>query len=97
MSQQCKSKGVCPFCLEEVQAKIIEENTLRRDKCQCPNCNRTIFICRKPGCNNYAKGGEIYDDELCPGCTSEISGMILPTVVMGIVGVVTKKLFGEED
>lgn len=68
-----KHKGVCPFCSEEVVPDVIQDNTFRRDICQCPGCNGKLLLCRAPGCNNYAKGGDLYDDELCPPCTAAVS------------------------
>ncbi|MNC43716.1 hypothetical protein D3C75_925910 [compost metagenome] len=68
-----KQKGKCPFCEETVAATVIEDNTVRRDKCQCPNCNEFIFLCRSPGCHDYAKGTQVYDHELCPSCTDTVS------------------------
>lgn len=70
-----KHKGKCPFCNDEVTPTIIDGNTLRRDKCQCSNdgCKGIIYVCRSPGCHNYAKGGDLYDDELCPDCTNSLT------------------------
>lgn len=67
--RRTKQKGLCPFCLEEVSPEVVEENRLRRDKCLCPKCKEHIYLCRTPGCHNYAKGTEVYDHELCPACT----------------------------
>ena len=66
-----KHEGMCPFCKEMVSPKIIEKNTFRRDKCRCtnPDCEKIIYICRGLGCQDYAKSGVIYDDELCESCT----------------------------
>lgn len=61
-----KPKGTCPFCKEQVAAIVVEENYIRRDICRCPECGESILVCRMPGCSDYAKGGELYDDELCP-------------------------------
>ena len=61
-----KPLGKCPFCGECVRAKVIEENFIRRDYCECSKCNSSIYVCRYPGCDHYAKGGDMYDDELCP-------------------------------
>ena len=80
-----KSKGLCPFCQEQIQAKVIEENYLRRDRCICPECQEDIYVCRSPGCNNYAKGGKYYDDELCPTCTESIAENLKSTVVNGLL------------
>lgn len=38
-----KQKGICPFCSKNVAAEIIEENTIRRDRCKCPECGETVF------------------------------------------------------
>ena len=68
-----KPIGECPFCKEKVQPKIIEENMIRRDVCECPECHNKVLICRTFGCENYAKSGKIYDDELCPSCAAAIT------------------------
>ena len=65
-----KHAGICPYCGDNVTPVLIEENNIRRDVCKCPSCEKQLLICRTPGCQNYTKGGEIYDDELCPSCTS---------------------------
>ncbi len=41
----------------------------------------------RPGCENYAKGGRLYDDELCPSCTSGIGGGVgtLGMIALGAV------------
>ncbi len=83
-----KPAGLCPFCKENVRADVIEENTLRRDKCACPSCGGTVYVCRTPGCDDYAKGGDFYDDELCPACTSGAGG-----VAVGIVATVATGIF----
>lgn len=71
-----KEAGLCPFCNNEVSAVVVEENILRRDKCKCPECDKTIYLCRAPGCNNYAKGTENWDNELCPSCTETAGGIV---------------------
>lgn len=68
-----KQKGKCPFCDKSVQALVEEENVIRRDRCKCPECGETIYLCRTPGCHDYAKGTKVYDHELCPSCTSTVS------------------------
>lgn len=70
---ELKQKGICPFCNETVAALISEQNKLRRDKCLCPSCQETIYLCRTPGCNDYAKGTSVYDHEFCPSCTKRIA------------------------
>ncbi|MBI0164409.1 hypothetical protein [Snodgrassella sp. M0351] len=67
-----KPIGICPNCNHEVRAKISVKNNLRRDKCECPNCEETIYVCRNYGCRNYAVGGDYYDDEFCPTCAKEL-------------------------
>lgn len=90
MSQ--KHKGMCPFCSEMVTPGVIEENYVRRDKCVCPECSEHIYICRSPGCNHYAKGGELYDDELCPQCTSGIADAGKTTLAMAAFGAIVAKI-----
>lgn len=79
-----KQKGKCPFCSKTVQAQILEENTIRRDKCQCPECKEIIFVCRTLGCHDYSKGTDSYDHELCPDCTSKTADAASST--MAVVG-----------
>jgi hypothetical protein len=67
-----KQKGMCPFCALAVEAVIVEVNTARRDKCRCPNCGETVFVCRTPACHDYAKGTASWDHELCPGCSADV-------------------------
>lgn len=90
-----KHLGKCPWCGENVRAVVIEENYIRRDLCECPKCGEKILICRTPGCTNYAKGGDFWDDELCPDCTSgagSIATGVATTVLIGKLGdIFTKK------
>jgi hypothetical protein len=84
-----KHQGKCPFCSETVEPEVIEENTIRRDMCRCPSCKRQVLICRAPGCQDYAKGGEYYDDEFCPACTqkmSEYSFFAAAAILLGKIG-----------
>ncbi|MCT6876295.1 hypothetical protein [Frischella perrara] len=93
-----KSKGRCPFCKKKIRPIIIEENTLRRDKCKCPACNEIIYVCRIFGCQNYAKGSESYDDECCPKCAKGIKNTIgcLSKVILLTVGpIIAKKIANE--
>ena len=94
-----KSKGSCPFCKEKIRPIILEENTLRRDKCKCPTCNEIIYVCRIFGCENYAKGSDIYDDELCPECAKRLQetmgglGKSMLTIAgLGIATAISKKI-----
>jgi hypothetical protein len=68
-----KQKGKCPFCQKQVEPQILEGNTLRRDRCKCPECGEEIYLCRSPGCHDFAKGTSVYDHEFCPECTETIS------------------------
>lgn len=68
-----KHEGMCPFCGEVTQPIVLEKNRFRRDKCECTNCNKIIYRCRNFFCNDYAKSGIIYDDELCPACSNGLS------------------------
>lgn len=79
-----KHKGLCPFCSNIVDARIEESNTFRRDKCQCPECKNYIYVCRTLGCTNYAKGGDYWDDELCPSCASSVTSAV-GTIATGIL------------
>lgn len=76
-----KQLGVCSGCKEEVRPEVIEENTFRRDVCRCPECGATILVCRDPFCNNYALGGDFYDDELCFICFDTRMEVIGPPVI----------------
>jgi len=69
-------KGACPYCLSIIRPSIIEKNRWVRDKCQCPKCDEIIYACRNPLCNDYAEGGDFYDDELCPKCFNRVSQSI---------------------
>lgn len=80
-----KHKGICPFCKEEIVPYVIDENTFRRDVCACPECREKILVCRGLGCHNYAKGGESYDDELCPECTKSLADHAGDIVKGGLV------------
>ena len=84
-----KHSGTCPFCKNTVRATVIEENVIRRDKCSCPECQETIYICRSPGCENYAKGGDVYDDELCPACTNGVTGSGSTLLMVGLGAAIT--------
>jgi len=97
-----KHAGTCPYCGDTVTPVLIEENNLRRDVCKCPSCEKQLLSCRTPGCQSYAKGGQIYDDELCPSCTSSIASAVGEVVKWGAMmaagavatAVVAKKLEG---
>lgn len=96
-----KQKGKCPFCGEVVAAIVIDGNLVRRDRCKCPECEEYIFLCRSPGCHDYAKGTQVYDHELCSTCTDTIADglkvvgkaalTIATTVVSGLLMAAVKK------
>ena len=89
-----RHSGICPFCKETIIADTLEENYVRRDKCQYPSCKGVIYVCRSPGCDNYAKGGDLYDDELCPECTRGLTsngGTIAMTALATVVAVLVEK------
>lgn len=67
-SKEDKRPGMCPNCKETVKAQVIESNRLRRDVCKCPSCQVPILVCRGAECEDYALGGERYDDEYCETC-----------------------------
>lgn len=67
-----KQKGICPFCKENVAALIIDEHTIRRDRCLCPKCGESLYLCRNPACHHYAKGTKTYDHELCSSCAQAV-------------------------
>ncbi len=85
-----KQKGICPFCSKNVAAEIIEENTIRRDRCKCPECGETVFLCRTPGCHDFAKGTQVYDHELCPSCTGTVAdaGSGVASIIGKVAGAV---------
>jgi hypothetical protein len=84
-----KHLGVCPFCADNVTPHLIEKNTIRRDLCECPSCKEKLLICRTPGCHSYAKGGNNYDDELCPSCTSSLTSGIGEVLKYGAIAAAT--------
>ena len=75
-----------PVLRGDCSRTVVEENYVRRDRCQCPRCAEMLYVCRMPGCSNYAKGGALWDDELCPSCTAGITDTIAPVVITGIIG-----------
>jgi hypothetical protein len=86
-----KHSGPCPYCGETITPELVEKNTIRRDVCLCPECKKQLLVCRTPGCHNYTKGGEIYDDELCPSCTASIAsglGEVLKWGAMAAAGAI---------
>jgi hypothetical protein len=100
-----KQKGICPFCNKAVAAHVIQGNTVRRDKCKCPECGEFIYLCRTPGCHDYAKGTDTYDHELCPSCTATAgeaakgAGSFVAKAALIVLGIVAtafaKKRFGK--
>ena len=65
--------GKCPSCRKMVTPRGVHEaNDIRRDVFLCPECGAKILKCMGPGCQDYALGGEYYDDNLCPNCFGNI-------------------------
>jgi len=86
-------KGNCPYCLNLVMPTCTEENILQRDVFKCPVCKARIVPCRMPGCQDYAKGGEIWDDEFCPKCFNDLPKTAGAAVALTVtVGEVLAKL-----
>lgn len=93
-----KHAGICPYCSETVQPFIITENYARRDVCKCPKCEKEILVCRIPGCSDYAKGGPIYDEEMCPSCTAGIvngGGEVVKYGLMAAAAVIATAVSGK--
>lgn len=84
-----KHVGICPFCISTVKPVVVEENLVRRDVCECPECHEKILVCRSPGCTSYAKSGAIYDDELCPECTESIANGTGEVLKWGLIAAVS--------
>ena len=99
-----KHSGECPYCRNTVKPNILEKNSIRRDLCECPDCLEKILVCRTPGCSCYAKGGENYDDELCPSCTEGLTSGAGEVVKYGLMAAaavvataVAAKVSGEQS
>jgi hypothetical protein len=73
---------------------VTEENVLRRDQCECPECKEKIYLCRSPGCHDFAKGTSVYDHELCPSCTKTVSDAAseVGSAVLKVAGTVATTL-----
>lgn len=76
--QRLYPQGFCPWCKKEVQPDLADEQNLLwgRNVLSCPECLEKILVCSKPGCDNYARWGEFYDDKLCPKCKDNLPGGI---------------------
>lgn len=96
-----KPEGLCPHCKKMVEPVILEENFIRRDKCQCPQCQAIVYPCRLLSCSNFALGRNNYDDELCPDCLARAIGeakefyqeskpYLLPAIFAGTAGLIAK-------
>ncbi len=100
---ETKQAGKCPFCEKNVRAVLVEANKLRRDKCKCPECEEFVFLCRSPGCHDYAKGTTAYDHEFCPSCTDtlakvggEVASGASKVAVAVAISVITSKVAGKK-
>jgi len=56
-------KGFCSYCFEETYHIEQQWNLLRRNMYSCESCKKVTYMCRV--CQNFAKGGDYWDDELC--------------------------------
>lgn len=46
-------EGYCSWCLQKVQATVVDDCVLQRDLLQCNNCGKRVVRCR--ACSNFAK------------------------------------------
>lgn len=95
-----KHLGLCPFCKGMISPVVVEQNGVRRDICKCPECEGSVLVCRSPGCDNYAKGGNLYDEELCPECTRSVTttgGALLMTVATTALSILTVAAMSNKD
>lgn len=58
-----KIKGYCSYCGEHSIHRQEQANLVRRNIYTCDCCGRRTVQCRL--CDEFAKGGEFWDDELC--------------------------------
>ena len=58
-------KGYCSHCFKNSYHIEQQWNALRRNVYMCESCNKSTLQCRVRVCQNFAKGGSFYDDELC--------------------------------
>ena len=56
-------KGFCSHCFENTYHIEQQWNSIRRNIYVCEGCKKSTLMCRI--CQNFAKGGSFYDDELC--------------------------------
>ena len=56
-------KGFCSHCFENSYHIEQQWNIIRRNIYTCEQCKRSTLMCRL--CQNFAKAGSFYDDELC--------------------------------
>jgi len=56
-------KGFCSHCFKNSYHIEQQWNALRRNVYVCDACHKSTVQCRF--CQNFAKGGDFYDDELC--------------------------------
>lgn len=58
--------GWCGWCFKKTSHSLIQQNYLRRNIYRCSSCFRRTLICRRPGCQDMARGHDTWDDEMCP-------------------------------
>lgn len=62
--------GLCPWCKKETTPELFEKNKyVRRNIYKCSRCHKKILVCYTPGCDDFARWGEFWDDYYCPNCT----------------------------
>lgn len=99
-----KHTGTCPHCRKIVSPRIVSQNLLKRDTCECTSCQGVVYACLTPGCGHYAKGSESYDAEFCPACANSLSETvasvaqsILATIAAGPAAKGTRKFRPAEE
>lgn len=65
-------EGYCSYCFKKTLHKLKEKNYVRRNVYECSNCKNRTLLCTVPNCDNFAKGGDKWDDKFC----AEHSGLI---------------------
>jgi hypothetical protein len=72
-------KGYCSYCGEHSTHREQQWSLLRRNVYTCDCCGRRTVQCRI--CDDFAKGGEFWDDELCAVHDKTITGFQKPNPI----------------
>ena len=59
------NRQYCSWCFKKTKHEKIQQNYVRRNVYQCSKCLERTLHCRVPGCDEMARGHDIYDDERC--------------------------------